>query len=132
MPKVYVRIDDNSVVVEIVIPYVNPETGYEYTVVEQFGQDFANSLIEVTGLNPLPECWWTYDGANFHPPLPIVVDPLPGLRAELDEIDRESIKLIRAMVIANGIGEGSDDHDRLGVINDRAIEIEAEITGLDT
>jgi hypothetical protein len=30
--------------------------------------DFVQYLIEVTGMEPMPDQWWAYDGQNFYPP----------------------------------------------------------------
>lgn len=64
--KVYARVE-GGIVQEIVQP--NPdEEGNERPIEERFAADFVAQMVEVTGLNPPPACWWVYDGEHFKAP----------------------------------------------------------------
>jgi len=63
---VYARID-NGVVVEIIQP-MTYDDGSEIPITERFPADFIATLVDITDVDPQPQDWWLYDGANFRPP----------------------------------------------------------------
>lgn len=109
MPKVYVRIDSDGIVREVVHPYVDPESGKEYTVVEQFGEDFAALLTDVTGLDPTPDQFWTYDGTSFHPPYVPPVDYSVGNKTNLNGyLSLGVCDALSALFAASDFGDSAD------------------------
>jgi len=87
--------------------------------------------VEITNLDPQPEQGWSYDGANFTAPPPYIPDPRPALYAELEQIDRESTRPLRAMLVAEpNVGVGTPERADLEAKELRAIEIRAELSAL--
>lgn len=64
--KTYARIDA-GVVMEIILPWVDEE-GSEVPIDLRFTPDIVATLIDITGIDPPPAPWWTYDGKAFAPP----------------------------------------------------------------
>lgn len=63
----YARIQD-GMVVEIIQPLLDDE-GHEWPIDQRFTPAVVATLVDITGLDPQPEEWWTYDGTNFAPPV---------------------------------------------------------------
>lgn len=60
----YVRIEDvfgATVVVEVF-------NGTKTDIKKRYHPDFVATLIDVSGVSPSPDQWWTYDGTTFQPP----------------------------------------------------------------
>lgn len=48
--------------------WVSVAAGDEIPIERRFTAEFVGTLVDVTGVTPAPECWWSYDGTNFLPP----------------------------------------------------------------
>ena len=87
--------------------------------------------VDITGLDPQPDQGWAYDGQSFTAPPPYVPDPRPILIAELEQIDKNSARPLRALVIADpNIGLGSQERAELEALEQRAAEIRLELENL--
>ncbi|MFJ2493997.1 hypothetical protein ACIOV9_20960 [Pseudomonas iridis] len=65
---------------------------------------------------------------KFSAPLPPYIDPRPGLEAQLDQIDRQSARPLRALVVANpDIGVGTEERALLVSLEQQAVDIRAEL-----
>lgn len=140
--NIYARIQDNYLV-EIFYPrnYINEaqdwqpgdpsRIGQEEPIEDRFPADFIAGLIFVGDMDPLPQEWWTWDGVKFNEPLPPYIDPRPALLAELDQIDRESARPLRVLVIADPtIGQGSSERAELETLEQRAADLRAQLAAL--
>ncbi|WP_338585884.1 tail fiber assembly protein [Pseudomonas sp. MAG733B] len=71
--KIYALID-RCVVVEIILPFFNNEG--EYVPIDQrYTPQMVAQMVDITNLNPQPECFWTYDGSVFAAPVPYQLPP---------------------------------------------------------
>ena len=87
--------------------------------------------VEVTGMNPVPVQAWLYDGTTFSPPPPIYIDPRPAIIAELEQIDRDSARPLRALVIADpDVGLGTPERAELEALELRAADLRAQLDAL--
>lgn len=129
-PKVYASIIDGAVR-EIVLPYVDA-SGYEWPVEQRFSAEFIATLVDITEAVPQPDQLWTYTNGVFAAPLPPYVDPRPAIVAELDDINRTSIGLLRSLVITTaGIGEDTPERAELEALDTRAAELKAELVAIE-
>ncbi|MNN60863.1 hypothetical protein D3C81_1760700 [compost metagenome] len=88
--------------------------------------------VEITGMDPLPDQQWLYDGSIFSPPPPIVIDPRPGIIAELEQIDRDSAAPLRILVVADPmIGQGTEERIALEALEARASVLRAQLELID-
>lgn len=89
-------------------------------------------FLEINGITPRPQSGWSaieVDGVwKFSAPLPPYIDPRPGLEAQLDQIDRQSARPLRALVVANpDIGVGTEERALLVSLEQQAVDIRAEL-----
>lgn len=63
----------NGIVQEIIYP-LNLE-GRDIPIEERFNPEFLLSLVDITGITPMPQPWWLYDGTSFIDPATIPPDP---------------------------------------------------------
>lgn len=142
MMNIYARIQDNYLV-EIYYPtnYINEapdwqpgmpsRIGEEQPIEDRFPASFVASLIFIGDMDPLPQEWWVWDGNTFHEPPPPYFDPRPGLLAELDQIDRDSARPLRVLVIADPtIGQGTAERAELETLEQRAADLRAQLAAL--
>lgn len=71
--KSYARIDNGEVVE--VITLIPNEEGEVVPVELKFTEEFVDTLVEITGVNPSPGERWTYDGKSFAAPIPYQPSP---------------------------------------------------------
>jgi len=64
--KTYARID-NGIVVEV-IPPMTYDDGTEIPIELRFVPEIVDTLVDITGIDPMPDQRWTYDGELFSPP----------------------------------------------------------------
>lgn len=64
--KIYASIANNTVQ-EVFLPVVD-ESGEEVLIENRFTPEFVSSLVDVTAVNPLPECLWSFRGGVFIQP----------------------------------------------------------------
>lgn len=62
----YVRIWQGAVA-EVILPFTNA-AGQPVPIEARYTAEFVASLVDVTGLSPVPTQGWTYDGSKFAPP----------------------------------------------------------------
>ncbi|MDF3115892.1 hypothetical protein KPA94_20930 [Burkholderia semiarida] len=67
MMKAYARVD-KGIVMEIIDPLLD-EAGNEVPIEDRFTHEIVSQMVDVTGLSPMPECWWTYSDGQFSPPV---------------------------------------------------------------
>lgn len=116
----YVRIQDGAVVESFEME------GWIYDLFPEFLM-----WVEVTGMDPLPQEFWLYDGVNFSPPPPIYIDPRPAIIAELEQIDRDSARPLRTLVISDpGAGMGTPERAELEALELRAADLRAQLEAL--
>lgn len=73
---------------------------------------------------------WTYVDGVFYPPY---VDPRPGLLAQLEQIDKDSLRALRIVVTLDpNVGGGTDEKAELEALEAQAVIIRAELAALDT
>jgi hypothetical protein len=76
--KSYARIQD-GVVMEVIPPMtydadspvgVEPpwKAGDEIPIDRRYTPELVATMVDITGISPQPQQWWTYDGAKFSPP----------------------------------------------------------------
>lgn len=65
--SVYARIADERIV-EIIEPMLDL-SGHEYPLHERFTSEFCEACVDITGLDPEPQCGWLYDGKSFSAPV---------------------------------------------------------------
>ena len=65
--KIYARVD-NSMVVEIIPPYVN-ESSEEVPIEQRYTAEFVLTLVDITEVSSMPLEGWTYDGLAFAAPI---------------------------------------------------------------
>jgi len=93
----------------------------------------VDALVDITDMDPQPQYGWVYDPETglFSEPLPPYVDPRPPVIAELDAIDRESVRHIRSLIINDlSIGAGTEERAALELLELRAIDLLAELEEL--
>jgi hypothetical protein len=74
MMKTYARVD-SSVIVEIILPWTNGEgIPVDIPIEDRFPAEFIATLVDITGLDPMPIQGWTYEGGVFSEPQPDPVD----------------------------------------------------------
>lgn len=130
MARTYVRVEQGAVK-DTFVCYVDPVTGYEYPVEELMPALDLLLYVEITGMNPAPTYDWTYDGVNFHVPVPPYIDPRPAIHAQLAEIDRDSARPLRSLIISNpDIGEGTPERAELEALELRAVELRETLDNL--
>ncbi|BBP99074.1 hypothetical protein BSFA1_42030 [Burkholderia sp. SFA1] len=116
--KTFVHIFNGSVF-EVITPATyesdSPEgieptykAGDEIPIDRRFAPEFAEALIDITGVNPMPQFGWTYDGSNFAPPQPDPVDYESANAAEQ----------IRLMAVADSATFGMADAFMAGLLDD--------------
>lgn len=66
--KTYARIFDGKVV-EIILPIVGDD-GVEVPIELRFTPDYVLSMVEITGIDPIPQEAWTYVDGVFAAPVP--------------------------------------------------------------
>ncbi|WP_330728209.1 hypothetical protein [Burkholderia multivorans] len=66
MMKTYARID-KGIVMEIIAPATD-DSGNEIPIEERFTPELVAQMIDITGVSPQPQCWWTYSEGKFSPP----------------------------------------------------------------
>jgi hypothetical protein len=121
MLKTYIRVDETGASFE----YFSTEGD----ITTMFPPDLI--WIEVTGADPLPPLGWVWDGTQFSAPPPPYIDPRPAIFAELDQIDRDSARPLRVLIIANpAIGEGTSERAELEVLEMRAAELRTQLEAL--
>lgn len=105
------------------VPGEPSRIGLEMSIAEWLPPWIVEELIEVTGLNPQPAQDWTYDYETrlFSLPTPPYIDPRPRILAELDQIDRDSIRYLRAWLLANSDLES----ETAGIAQLRSLELRA-------
>jgi hypothetical protein len=122
MLKIYIRVDENG-------------NSFEYFSTEgdittMFPPDLI--WIDVTDVDPLPPLGWIWDGVQFNAPPPPYVDPRPPILYELDQIDKDSARHLRLIVIADAaIGEGTAERAELEALEARAVVLRAQLAALD-
>lgn len=87
----YARIEEN-----IVMEFLCLEDGVNtYDI-------FSSELVwvDITDHTTKPQVGWYYIDENFKAPEPVYTNPLPELRAELEYINRNSISLIRTLLLS--------------------------------
>lgn len=82
--KTYARVDAGAVQ-EIILPRTwgvdDPSeppkflAEDEQPIERRFTAEFVATLIDVSRVDPLPDCWWTFDGDSFQPP--VIRQPTP-------------------------------------------------------
>jgi hypothetical protein len=98
--------------------------------VEQFAPP-EQLWIDVTGIEPKPEWGWTWDGEEFIQPPPAYVDPRPAILAELDQIDRDSARPLRVLIITNpDIGADTPERAELEALELRAADLRSQLDTL--
>ena len=76
---------------------------------------------------------WTYSDGQFHPPVVVIPDPRPGILAELSQIDRDSARPIRTLIVsAPDIGAGTPERAEIEALEARAVILRAQLEALDT
>jgi len=91
------------------------------------------ALVDVTDMDPQPQYGWIYnpETGSFSEPPPPYVDPRPPIVAELDAIDRESVRHIRSLIINElSIGAGTEEMAALELLEVRAVDLLAELEEL--
>lgn len=99
--------------------YTYPTTLYQY--------------IDLEGVEPRPQIGWSYDyeTGKFSEPLPPYIDPRPAIFAELEQIDKDSARPLRTLIIANpDIGAGTSERAELENLELRAIALRSELDAL--
>ena len=97
MPKSYARLDDKSIVQEIIHAYVD-EHGVEYPIDQMFLPEFVASLIDLTNANMKPSVGFWYEGGVFQPPIKEDLQPT-----------KEEIEKLRLIAYADPV-TGIDRH----------------------
>lgn len=86
-------------------------------------------FIDVTGMDV--QIGWDYIDGQFVEPPPPYVDPRPAIYAELDQIDRNSARPLRVLIIADpDVGMGTPERAELEALELRAAELRAELEAL--
>lgn len=94
----------------------------------------VEKLVDITDMDPQPQYGWFYDPETgvFTEPPPPYIDPRPPILAELAQIDRDSARPLRALIIANPeLGEGTPERAELEALEQRAVVLRAELEALD-
>lgn len=73
MMRTYAHVE-NGVVNELVTPPLDLE-GNQYAIELCFPASFVDACVEITGLDPMPDQRWTYDGSIFAAPVPYQPTP---------------------------------------------------------
>lgn len=85
MMKIYARID-NGIVVEIIPPMTWPD-GREIQIEDRFTEGVVKSMVEISGVAPVPNVGWRYSDGVFAPP--VVLSSASTKAAKLDAIKAE-------------------------------------------
>ena len=83
--RIYAKLID-SVVFEVITPPLDPN-GVQYPIEECYMPEFVDLCVEITGLDPQPEIFWTYDGVDFS--APVVITPDSAQLANNARLERE-------------------------------------------
>jgi len=71
--RIYAHVE-NGVIDELVTPTLDLE-GNQYAIELCFPASFVDACVEITGLDPMPQERWTYDGTTFAAPVPYQPTP---------------------------------------------------------
>lgn len=107
--------------------------GLEMPITEWQPPWIIAALVDVTDMSPQPQYGWIYDPETglFAAPPPPYVDPRPPILAELDQIDRDTARPLRVLIVANpDIGAGSVERAELEALEQRAAVLRAELDSL--
>jgi len=107
--------------------------GLEMPIVEWQPPWIIAALVDVTDMDPQPQYGWIYDPATglFSEPPPPYVDPRPPIIEELENIDQESLRHIRSLIVNDPtIGAGTVERSELELLEARAIVLIAELEAL--
>lgn len=108
--SVYARIENNEVM-ELL------ET--EGNITEMFPSELV--WVDITDVKPIPDQRWKYVDGVFSKPYVPPYDPTPEILAELLTLDKDSIALIRTILIEAKLGDESDSFMQLQAIHDRSL-----------
>lgn len=90
--KTYARIGDDDTVVEII------KIESDGDIATMFTAEFVETLVEVTGVDPMPCERWVYDGVDFT--APVAYQPSPGEIRIVNTSTRDYYLAIAALAIA--------------------------------
>ncbi len=80
--KTYAVIAD-GLAFNIIPPFINDE-GEEVPIEQIYSPDFRLTMVDITGLDPMPQIGWTFDGVNFAAPVEHVPTPEEIMGANLN------------------------------------------------
>ena len=119
--QLYAVIDTNTHVVFAMVDWdgIDPAPGWT-------GEGWEHVIFVQTDV-----AWmdWTYVDGVFYPPY---VDPRPELLAQLEQIDKDSLRALRIVVTADpNIGIDTPEKAQLEALEAQAVIIRAELAALD-
>lgn len=95
--------------------------------------DHSQLWIDITNVIPAPAYGWSYVDGVFSEPVPEPEDPRPGILAELVQIDLDSARPIRTLIVsAPDIGVGTPERAEIEALEARAVILRAQLEALDT
>lgn len=110
--KIYARIV-NGVVYELFQPGVMADGVTQWPIEESVTPDYLAQMVEVTGMQPMPDQHWTYDGEAFAPPVWDIPDP-----AEVNEGIRQNLMFqarvaMAPVLLSLNLGDATDEESEI-------------------
>lgn len=108
--RTYARVK-NGIVQEVITPYAD-ESGTEVPIEQRFTPELVADLVDVTGLDPVPDQRWTYEGLEFNPPTPYKPSPEEILRlnqAEQAVLMSAASQAMTPLFLAIQLGDATDE-----------------------
>ncbi len=126
MSRTYAVVYDGTVR-EIILPvfyqdddiYNNPpqyKAGDYIPVTDRYAPGYVDLMVEITGMDPMPEQNWTYDGKNFapyQPPVPTAAEILAYQSSALQQLNRTATQ--QRTALTNRVQTLQDAVDNIGV-----------------
>lgn len=102
----------------------------EITDIDPDGR-FHPSLVWVECPSAVSNEWSFVDGEFVAPVIP-PHDPRPEIYAELDQIDRDSARPLRALIVAaKDLGIGTAEREQLEALEARALALRSQLEAID-
>jgi len=118
--KTYARVQD-GVFAELIEPVVydteeaewtagDPSrVGSEVPIEQRFTAELVATMHDITGLEPMPQPDWRYNGSVFSPPTPPIIDLVAVNEAHLQSLLDDASRAMAPILVSLQLGDATDD-----------------------